>query len=184
MNSGKQFEKDWKKSIENSEQPIYFLRLQDSPSSFGQDSHFVRFTNRNPYDSFCFFEGNLFCTELKHTKNTSFSFQTSKEDKSQKMIKWTQIKGLERASEYNGVFAGFIFDIDKGGYVSTYWLNIKDFLKFFSETGKKSINEKDIQEYNGLPIQSRRLKVSYRYDVLDMFIKIRKGSDNYGEKDQ
>lgn len=54
MNLGKTFEADWKLSIDSNE--MYYLRLKDSPSSFGQDSDKVRFTAKNPYDALAFYK--------------------------------------------------------------------------------------------------------------------------------
>ena len=121
MNTGKVFEQNFKKSVDESK--IYYLRLKDSPASFGQDSSKVRFTADNPYDNFCFYERTLFPLELKSTKSTSFSFQRNKKEKG-KNIKLSQIEGLTMASKYEGIYAGFIFNFDKG---ETVWMNIKDF---------------------------------------------------------
>ena len=68
MNSGKRFEKDWAKSI--NQDKIYYMRLKDSPASFGKDSKFVRFTANNPYDNFCFYKRMLFPFELKQRPST------------------------------------------------------------------------------------------------------------------
>ena len=173
MNTGKVFEQNFKKSVDESK--IYFVRLKDSPASFGQDSSKVRFTANNPYDNFCFYERTLFPLELKSTKSTSFSFQRDKKEKG-KNIKLSQIEGLTEASQYNGVYAGFVFNFDNG---ETVWMNIKDFNSFYNTTTKKSINYQDILQYDCVFIEKHLLKVNYRYEItkfLDEIIK--KGEDN------
>ena len=173
MNTGKVFEQSFKKSVDESK--IYFVRLKDSPASFGQDSSKVRFTADNPYDNFCFYERTLFPLELKSTKSTSFSFQRDKKEKG-KNIKLTQIEGLTKASKYNGIYAGFVFNFDNG---ETVWMDIRDFNDFYNTTTKKSINYQDILQYDCVVIKKHLLKVNYRYEItkfLDEIIK--KGESN------
>ena len=176
MNTGKVFEQNFKKSVDESK--IYYLRLKDSPASFGQDSSKVRFTADNPYDNFCFYERTLFPLELKSTKSTSFSFQRNKKEKG-KNIKLSQIEGLTKASEYNGVYAGFIFNFDKG---ETVWMNIKDFNNFYNTTNKKSINCNDILQYDCVIIEKHLLKVNYRYEITKFLNEIIKKGENNAEK--
>lgn len=168
MNSGKRFENDWKKSIEDAKQ-IYYYRLKDSPAGFGQDSKFTRFTNRNPYDCYGFYKFHLFPMELKHTKNGSISIQREKTEKN-KMIKLHQIQGLAEASQYKGICAGFVFNFtnEEKDINHTYWLSIADFNCFLSENSKKSINEKDTIVYNGVLITTEKKRVNYTYNVLEL----------------
>lgn len=173
MNIGKIFENDWKKSID--ENKVYFNRMKDSPSSFGADSQQVRFTLNNPYDSFAFYNGHLFPMELKSTKSTNFSFQRFKGDGS-KQIKFHQIQGLLEASRYPNVYAGFVFNFRKTNSNICYWLDIKNFDIFFRNTSKKSINEKDIIQFNGIVVDNEKLKVHYKYNVQELL-------DNLCEKE-
>ena len=173
MNTGKVFEQNFRKSVDESK--IYFVRLKDSPASFGQDSSKVRFTADNPYDNFCFYERTLFPLELKSTKSTSFSFQRNKKEKG-KNIKLSQIEGLTKASKYNGVLAGFVFNFDGD---ETVWMNIKDFNKFYNTTSKKSINYQDILQYDCVIIEKHLLKVNYRYEITKFLNEIiKKGEGN------
>lgn len=173
MNTGKVFEQNFKKSVDESK--IYYLRLKDSPASFGQDSSKVRFTADNPYDNFCFYERTLFPLELKSTKTTSFSFQRNRKEKG-KNIKLSQIEGLTKASKYNGVYAGFVFNFDGG---ETVWMDIRDFNKFYNTTSKKSINYQDILQYDCVIIKKHLLKVNYRYEITKFLNEIiKKGEDN------
>lgn len=166
MNSGKRLEKDIKSSV--SKEPIYYLRLKDSPSSFGQDSNYVRFTGDNPYDILMFYQGYLFPTELKNTKNTSFSVQKDKTEP-KKMIKYNQIKGLTEASGYEGVYAGFLFNFEEG---NCYWVDIRNFVGFITQSSKKSVNEQDILQMNPIEIEKKKLKVNYRYSIKELLDKL------------
>lgn len=163
---GKNFEQQWKKSV-NSE--MYFFRLKDSPSSFGRDSTFVRFTLDNPYDCFIFYNRFLFPMELKSTELSSISIQRCKEDKG-KMIKLNQIDGLSESNKYDGIFAGFVFDFRNTE--NTYWLSINDFNLFLLNNDKKSINEKDIIKYKGIKIDKTKKRVKYTYDIYKLLNEI------------
>jgi len=44
-------------------------------------------------------------------------------------------------------------------------MSITDFYKFYCETSKKSINEQDIINNNGVVIDKRLMKVNYKYDI-------------------
>lgn len=171
-NEGKKFEQDWKNSIP---QDVYYFRLKDTPSSFGQDSGSVRFTLSSPFDCFVFYSGKLFPLELKSTKDKSISIQRSK-DEPTKMIKYNQIVGLKESSKYNGVFPGFVFNFRES---ETYWLSIEKFMEFLSNNDKKSINENDVIEYNGILIGRKKKRVRYIYNIYDLLEKI--GSDKNGE---
>lgn len=166
MNSGKQFEQDFKNSISKN---IYWLRLNDPAQSFG-DNKTLRFSPNNPYDIFIYLYPNYFPFELKSTQGTSFSIQKNKEEKG-KDIKLNQIEGLTKASQYDGVCAGFIFNFRKVEH--TYWLNIKSFNGFNINTIKKSINENDVIEFGGILIGQRKKKVRYSYDVDKMIEDIK-----------
>ena len=173
MNEGKQFEQDLKGSVDTKK--IYFERVKDSASSFGADSKMTRFTLNNPYDCFCFYNNRFYPIELKSTKGTSFSIQFDKKEKG-KMVKLNQIQGLSRAAEYEGVYAGFIFNFRNYNIEnptnSTYWFNIKDFNKFLLDTNKKSINEKDMIQYGAIRIANTIKKVHYKYDLTTLLEEI------------
>lgn len=165
MNSGKVFEDNFKKSV--NQEKIYYQRVKDSPASFGQDSNFVRFTLNNPYDCFMFYDRCFFPTELKTTKNNSLSIQRDKTEKG-KMIKLCQIDGLTDASQYKYIYAGFIInftDEDNKENDKVYWLNIKSFNRFLKENDKKSINKKDVVEYGAIEIDKTLKKVHYKYNI-------------------
>ncbi len=166
-NPGKDFEDQFRDSMPDS---IYFYRLRDPANSFSGDSENLRFTLKNDYDCFLYKEPNLFPSELKSTKGTSFSIQRDKKEKG-KDIKLNQINGLTKASKHPGAYAGFFFNF-RSNQNNTYWLNIKDFNKFNESTEKKSINEKDIQKFGGVKIKSEIKRVRYRYFIGEFIEKI------------
>ena len=176
MNEGKIFESYWKKSIP---EDVYYLRIKDSASSFGQDSNKSRFTPKNPYDCFVFYNGFLFPMELKSTEGTSISIQRDESEKS-KMIKLNQINGLAKASQFENIISGFIFDF-RGS--NTYWMSIDNFNYFMRNEEKKSINEKDIIKYKGIIISKSKKRTRYIYDIKKLLTDII-GREKNGEKDK
>ena len=101
--------------------------------------------------------------ELKSTKGTSFSFEKEGSGNGNKLIKESQIFGLYEANKFKNVRAGFIFNFRD--VHNTYYLDINNFMEFYDSTNKFSINEKDIIEYKGVLVESKLLKVRYRYKV-------------------
>lgn len=171
---GKLFEEQWKRSIP---EDVYYLRLKDSPSSFGKDSSFVRFTLNNPFDCLVFYNGFLFPLELKSTSSKSISIQTKKEEKG-KMIKINQIEGLSKSNKYENIFSGFLFDFRESE--KTFWMGINDFLKFQEENNKKSINEKDIIKYNAIEVEKEKKKTRYVFSVKKLIedVVVKNGEKN------
>ena len=113
----------------------YFFRIKDSAASFSGGNS--SFTRSNPYDCFVLYEGYFF--------------------------PMSQIHGLEEVDQFKNVYAGFIFNFRNTN--NTYYLNIKNFMDFYNNTSKFSINEKDVIEYDGVLVDSKILKVRYRYNV-------------------
>lgn len=164
-NEGKVFEKDFKNSVPKE---IYIERLKDSTQSFYKNEK-VKFTPTNPYDFFIFKFPRLYCFELKSTIGKSMSFWTNG-DENKKMIKKHQIEGLTKASQFDGIVAGFILNWRENN--NTYFLNIKDFNRFVKESEKKTLNENDIIQYNGVLLKQNLLVTHYRYDVYDLLSRI------------
>lgn len=168
-NSGKVFEEAVKKSVDGKDE-IYYYRLRDPASSFNQSSeNGLRFSISNDYDCLMYMYPNFFPLELKSTTTTSFSFQKNKKEKS-KNIKLNQIEGLTKASKVKGVYAGFLFNFSKKN--KTYWLDIRNFNVFMSNTDKKSINENDIIEYEGILVNQKLLRTSYTYHIKTLLEEI------------
>jgi recombination protein U len=169
-NTGKVFEEEIKKSVDKLSY-VYYYRLRDPASSFNQSADSgLRLSVTNDYDCFVFRRPCFFPLELKSSKTTSFSFQRDKKDKG-KNIKLSQVNGLLKASKVEGVFAGLLFNFsDK---VKTYWMNIIEFDRFFSESAKGSINESDIINYGGILVEQTIKKVAYNYNIQRMLDDIK-----------
>lgn len=171
-NEGKIFE-----SIIKSSAPDYLkvTRIPDPPQSFTQRSD-TKFSKKNPYDFEAFDSVHRiqYSWELKSTSQKYLTYHTceqDEEDGKSANIQWHQIKGLTKASEYNNVVAGFLFNfrLDNGEQL-LYFLNIKDFNKFRKNTNKKSLNIVDVSLNGGIRINGKKLRVNYRWD-LDEFLK-------------
>jgi len=164
-NEGKEFEKMFKDSIP---EYVYYQRIKDSAGAWNNgDNASVRFTPQNNYDAFMFYSPLFFALELKSTKGTSFSFTGNTP-----MIKQHQIKGLLDASRFDNVVAGFIFNVRNVN--ATYFMSIVHFDNYINNTTKKSINENDIIQNNGLLIDSKLVRVKYKYDIgkfIDYFLE-------------
>lgn len=191
-NNGKIFEKDIENSFDKS---IYVLRMNDSGSSFSGGSG-SRFTPESPYDYIVYNQNNreMLCLELKSTNQSSISmvkkdtslkylFYCKKKDKenikiykkqlNQKSIKFHQIMNLYKAYS-KGCSSYFIFNFENR---ETYALHIIDFLHFWNNTNKSSININDIVRHNGISISKtnkNKSKIHYIYDVSVLFNNKRK----------
>jgi penicillin-binding protein-related factor A (putative recombinase) len=174
QNAGKNFEEQFKKSVPSD---MYYFRIKDPPQSFNQNINSgLRFSPKNPFDSFIYSYPNLFVFELKSTKGTSFSFERFKNDGTSKMIKHHQINGLKEASEIYGIIAGIVFnfrEVGKSKNNKLYFLPIHSFSEFMNDTDKKSINMKDIIKYGGIEIIGVLKRVKYNYQIGE-FIKKQK----------
>lgn len=174
-NTGKNFE-----SIIKSDAPSYLkiTRIPDPPQSFTQRSD-TAFSRKNPYDFEVFdsLHRIQYCWELKSVAQKYMSYQISKDDNKNAIIKWHQIEGLTKASEYDNCIAGFMlnFRLDNGEQL-LYFLDINDFNKFRNNTNKKSLNIMDVVLCGGIKINGKKLKVNYRWD-LDEFLTTQ--SKNY-----
>lgn len=166
-NSGKNFE-----SIIKSNSPSYLkvTRIPDPPQSFTKRSD-TRFSKKNPYDFECFDSKNRinYCLELKTTAQKYMSYHTCENDEKENKganIKWHQIEGLTKASEYDNVIAGFFlnFRLDSGEQL-LYFMNIKDFNKFRKNTNKHSLNIIDVSLNGGIKINGEKLRVNYKWNI-------------------
>lgn len=163
MNDGKDFENQIKESIVKLKD-VYYLRLEDPPQSFNITSsadNGLRFSNKNPYDFIMYHNLYMYAIECKSTKQKSISFARDKKEKS-KSIKVHQIKGLSEAYT-KGVIAGFFLNFRE--LKETYFLHIKDFLNFYLNTTKLSIDKNDVVKNNGILIPQQIKKVKYNYDI-------------------
>ena len=156
-NEGKKFEEDIKKSIPDN---VYCYRIKDPAQSFGRDSKFTRFSLKNECDFFFYKKPILIAAELKSNQGTSISFAKEKGEKGD--IKYDQIVFLSSAQRF-GIKAGFILNYRRTD--TTYWICISDFITFIENTEKKSINEKDLIEYNAVIIPARKKIKRNTYDL-------------------
>jgi len=172
-NEGKNFE-----SIIKSNVPSYLklVRIPDPPQSFTKRSD-TKFSKKNPYDfeAFDSLHRIQYSWELKTTSQKYLTYHTSEEDEKEGKsanIQWHQIIGLTKASEYDNVIAGFLFNfrLDDGEQL-LYFFNIKDFNKYKKSTNKKSLNIMDIVLNGGVKINGKKLKKNYRWD-LDEFLNV------------
>lgn len=164
INTGKIFEQEIKSSIPEN---CYFFRIADPPQSFTQDSSSLRFSLQNPYDCFIYSYPNFVALELKSVESSlTFYREDFVSDKSKKQafnVKKNQIKGLQKAAEHKGAIAGLIINFRKSNH--TYFIEINQFVKMTNVLTKKSFNEKDIIQNNGLLIEQKLKKVHYSYNI-------------------
>lgn len=163
LNEGKNFEQQWKKSVEDD--GFYFQRLNDGAASFNP-SDSLRFTPQNPYDAYMFCFPNLICTELKSSLGSLTFWREDFENDGKKHsynLKKNQIQGLQKASKYKGVIPCFVLNFRKTN--KTYFLHIDDFMNMISNLHKKSFNESDVVDKGGMLISQTLKRVKYKYDV-------------------
>lgn len=172
INAGKKFENAIKKSVP---EYAFQFRIKDSTGTFSGGDN-LRFSSKQPCDAF-FFDGTkrlFYAIEMKSTKNGSFSFEdvNCAEAQPSKMVHKHQIIGLTEFNTYEGVVSGFFwnFRIEKEGVERTYFQHISDFSKMTSEIEKKSFNEKDLLKQNPIPIEGKKKRVNYTWN-LDKFMK-------------
>ena len=170
QNQGKVFEQQFKKSVDKT--GILFERFPDS-NKFGQSGgNGIRFTLNSPCDCLVFDGYKLSYLELKHTENTSISFNQPPYEKTKQtvMIKPHQVKSLMERSKYHNVVCGLVLDfadrqtktsIIEGG---TYFIEINKFVEWCNTVDKKSINQDDCKMI-GTKINRIKKKVNYIYDI-------------------
>lgn len=172
MNVGKQFEADFSSSV-----PISYVllhRLKDTAQSYN-NSKDTSFTWDNPCDFFMFDSKSyiFYAIECKSTKSKSMSFQTDKNDKSKKMIKYHQIKSLTEFSQYNRAVCGLFLNFrnENDDNQRTYFINIKDYNSMIKKINKKSFNEIDLIMFgNAVKISGYKKRVHWHWDI-DLFLK-------------
>ena len=181
-NAGKFFERAFADSAKND--GIFCYRLKDTDLSFNGNS-VSKYTPSNLCDYFLFGnvdennnKGNLYAIECKSTKYMSMSIEAGSEKTSgNKMIRSTQIQNLIKLSFYDGIESGFVLNFrdEDRNLDDTYYISIRDFVKFLDETNKKSINKTDC-ELRAVKIESKIKRTHYSYNVKKMIEDIaRKG---------
>lgn len=165
-NEGKRFEDAFNKSC-----PDYILvkRLNDNAAGWSGGAN-TRFSSNNECD-FILFDSKrstLLPLELKSTKEKHLTFwRNDFEDKGKKqnfMIRKCQIKGLDKWSKYNNCVCGFVINF-RSVENKTFYINIRDFIKYTDRLSKKSINYDDVLNMNPIEINNKLLRTNYQYDV-------------------
>lgn len=168
-NVGKQFEKDFSQSIPSY---CYTHRLRDSAQSYNK-SKGTSFTWDNECDFFIWDSKHrlFYAIECKTTKYKSMSVQLDEEDKSNKMIKYHQIKSLTKISEFDGTVTGFFLNFrdEKNNTERTYFLSIANFNNMMENLNKVSFNEIDIILNHGVKISGKRKRIHFSWDLDDFF---------------
>jgi hypothetical protein len=167
---GKQFEEDFSSSFPSY---CYVHRLKDSAQSYSSNKN-TKFSWDNECDFFVWDSSKhiFYAIECKSTKYKSMSIQSGEEDKSNKMIKYHQIKSLTEISQFDGVKAGFFLNFrdEKIETERTYFINIIDFNKMMKMINKASFNEMDIILNHGVKISGEKKRVHFKWD-LDSFLQ-------------
>lgn len=178
-NNGKKFEKNIQDSCDK--QNVLFERYKDNGKfGFGENT-MTRFTSENPCDGHMFFNGNLIYLELKTAKTSSMSFNQPPTEQikgeNKPSIKAHQVNSLLKRSLFDGVYAGLLVSFsdrqNKSGTVQggTYFIEINKWLAWAIDCGKKSMNVNDARSI-GIEIQSKKLKVNDRYDIVQFLTEI------------
>jgi recombination protein U len=139
---GKIFEEEIKGSFPSD---FYIERYKDDTAGFYGVS--------NPADYRLYKYPYTFLLELKTHKGKSIPL-----DK----IRDNQIKGMYKASQYKGIFAGFL--INYRDLEETYYITVADMVAFISSTERKSVPVEWCRE-NGVRIVQTKKRVRYSYDL-------------------
>ena len=108
--------------------------------------------------------------ELKSTKGSLTFWREDFENKEIKQtfnIRKCQIQGLQKWSQYSGVY-GFVINFREYDN-RTFFIDIKDFLEYTNRLNKKSINIDDVLKMKYVVIENKIKRVKYKYDI-DKFI--------------
>lgn len=165
-NVGKVFENNFKASVPSD---VMYYRPPDAAQSFNMDkSSKLRFSAHSPCDCMMFNGMYLWTLELKTVGTDSITFEREKGDP-KRVIHYYQVESLKKFSKFKNVISGFILNFRKSE--NTYFFPIEAWDEFVNSIDKVSFNERDLSKCSSIiKIDSRKLKVNYRYDV-DNFMK-------------
>jgi len=139
---GKIFEEEIKASIPPD---FYVERYKDDTAGFYGVS--------NPADYRLYKYPYTILLELKTHKGKSIPL-----DK----IRDNQIKGMYKAVQYTGIYAGFL--INFRDLEETYYITVQDMVAFINSTERKSIPVEWCRE-NGIRLEQKKKKVRYTYNL-------------------
>ena len=166
MNVGKIFENNFREAVKSAKNgEIFIYRIKDTDSSY-KHTDTSRYTTKNICDFFMYYKGILYALELKSTSYKSFSFELDK-NKPRKMIDVYQIEKLRELTKFKGIVPGFVFNFrnEEESNEDTYFMRIEDFSEFVNNNEKKSINKSDIVVYGGIPIESKKKRKNFTYNI-------------------
>lgn len=152
ISSGKQFEKDFKKSMPEN---VFYYRFRDGTASFygGGDNENIRFQQSNICDCLMYLRPILWLVDLKTTLGKSIPFNNFKEN---------QVRELSKAMMHDGIKAGFI--VNFRDIKETYFVKANDVEYYMAHAERKSFPVDWCRE-NGVRVGQRLLKIRYRYDI-------------------
>ena len=145
-NRGKEFEKIFKKSVEELDD-LYCLRLYDTTNGFAEIS--------NPCDYIVYRNKVLYLCELKSTQGNTLNFKS--------MIRENQWEGLLKASNIKGVIGYIICWYVDRQVTKAY--NIIE-LEKLKQAGNKSVR---FDDNNGITVPCKVKRVYCDYDFSDIF---------------
>lgn len=117
------------------------------------------FIPQQPCDFVAHFDGTLWLLELKSSQNKYITIQRDKNNTG--MIKQHQYEQMMKHTGENEK-AMLILQFERE---FTYGLLIEDFMRFLSESGKRSINKLDVIQYNGFNVEQKLARTRYYYNV-------------------
>lgn len=162
---GKVFEQNWKNSCP---EDVLIYRPPDAAQSFNMSAK-LRFSQHSPCD-YIMFDGYIFYSLELKTFEGSCSFERTKKDNG--IVHHYQIQSLKNFARYKNVCSGLILDFRKTD--NTYFLNINEWDNLVNSISKKSFNESDMFTYcNPIPIEKKKLKVNYKYEISKFLKEIR-----------
>lgn len=153
-NEGKIFEDDFKTSIP---EEVYCYRPPDSSIGFDVEKSSQRFSLKSPFDFILCKNGQMYCLELKSSKEKRMSFG----DNNSSMIKLRQVRNLLDA-ERSGAVSGLILNFRQ--LEETYYVSAGKFMDFVHQTTKKSVNIDDVRQF-GILVPSIKKITRYRYNL-------------------
>lgn len=170
MNEGKRFERDFKASVPAD---AWCYRLRDSPVSYygGSGAEGIRFAQDNICDFVLYRAPTLYLLELKTvgTRSAALTSLFGKLDPEKGAYsRQKHLQDMAEAATRRGLRAMVVLNYRLAEH--TYALPAADVLNFVRAAvagGRKSIPEGWCRDH-GLPVNARRLRVNWRYDVAGM----------------
>ena len=156
MNTGKQFEEDIKKSVDNA---AFLYRLRDSGGSW-QGGNKSRFTPSNICDFILFKSPKLYLLELKSHKGKSIPYGVIKQLDKLLDVANKKLENLKVLLLLN--FA----DLEE-----TYVIEVESVASIKDSKTRKSLSIEDVREY-GYRVDQVKKKVRYRYELLECLEEI------------